>query len=219
MAFKDLKRLLPAPKGAKVIEVGCGEGSFVSDARVGGFDAEGIELNAAAVRAAVARGIPVRHVDVAEAAAANAGAADAVCAFQVLEHVPEVGAFLESCVRMLKPGGLLVLCVPNAQSYLRDLDVPLDMPPHHMSRWSGGALAALSTVLPVDLEITREEPLRRTHVRAYVAAQAARSRALGRPAWTSGRAARAATMALLYAGLRHLARGQSIYAVLRRRSA
>jgi SAM-dependent methyltransferase len=143
---------------------------------------------------------------------------DAVCAFQVLEHVPDVRPFLEQSVALLKPGGLLVICVPNAYSYLRDLCSPLDMPPHHMSRWSARTFASLGKTLPVDLVVTRNEPLAAPHVGAYAAAKWSNyRRRFPALAWLFGRPTRRAFAVALNLGLRRFATGQSLYAVMRRR--
>ena len=61
---------------------------------------------------------------------------DAVTSFQVLEHVTEPASFLRACVKALRPGGRLLLGVPNNDSFLGLLeDNWLNMPPHHMSLW------------------------------------------------------------------------------------
>jgi hypothetical protein len=126
--------------------------------------------------------------------------------------------FIENCARMLRPGGSLVLCVPNAESYLSEIPVLLDMPPHHMLRWSQRAFAALSTLMPLDLTAVRFEPLRATHVSGYVAAsRVAWKRNHPSLGWVFNRGTQALGSLFLRAGLRHLARGQSLYVILRRR--
>lgn len=43
----------------------------------------------------------------------DAGQYDAVVAFELIEHVPDVGVFLAVCERMLRPGGRVYLSTPN----------------------------------------------------------------------------------------------------------
>ncbi len=43
------------------------------------------------------------------------------------------------------PGGLIGLAVPNQRSYVRHMVNPLDMPPHHMTRWTRKALERVQT--------------------------------------------------------------------------
>ena len=122
------------PSGARVIEIGCGSGHFAS--HIPGRDYTGIELNRTAVAQAKERGLNVLHEDLADFASRAPAAFDVVCAFQVLEHVPDPAAFLTACCQLAKPGGILMFGVPNADSYLGvQPDEILNMPPHHMSWW------------------------------------------------------------------------------------
>lgn len=164
---------LPFLKGCqRVLEVGCGEGAFLDRlSRYGVTQAEGIELNTAAVHAAVESGRHVTEQSLGELAAKEAGTRDGVCAFQVLEHVAEPGRFLTDCVRLLAPGGRLVIGVPNADSYLRHHFSLLDMPPHHVSRWTPAALAGLEDLFPLQLTRRRKEPLASWHAEDYVYGQ------------------------------------------------
>jgi SAM-dependent methyltransferase len=153
---------------SKVLEVGCGVGDFVTRMRENGWDAEGIELNDSAVQTAQARGLPVRRIDLTELAAENTGQYDAVCSFQVLEHVPNTGDILQSCCALLKPGGRLIIGVPNADSYLCYQFNLLDMPPHHLTRWSPAVLERLPAYFPLRLFRLEREPLASYHVYDYV---------------------------------------------------
>ena len=85
---------------------------------------------------------------------------DVVCAFQVLEHVADPLGFIAIAKSWLKPGGLLFVGVPNRESYLKGLrDFALDMPPHHVSRWSEQALASLAQSTHLTVEAIAKSPL------------------------------------------------------------
>jgi SAM-dependent methyltransferase len=130
--------------GARVLEVGCGKGAFRA-ALPRSVSYTGLEFNDAAVRKAQAAGLNVSRQSVEAHAAANPGAYDVVCSFQVLEHVPAPKEFVHACVQALAPGGKLILAVPAEDSFLAIApNSPLNMPPHHVLRWSDRALANLA---------------------------------------------------------------------------
>lgn len=154
-----------------ILEIGCGFGDFVMRARTEeGLNVEGIELNESAVQEAQRRGLPVQLLDLREAAVQFAGHYDAVCGFQVLEHVPNPKDFLEWSCALIKPGGKLILGLPNADSFLKYQFNILDMPPHHMTRWSSKVLSHLPNSFPLKLEYVKLEPLAEYHVDGYVSA-------------------------------------------------
>jgi 2-polyprenyl-3-methyl-5-hydroxy-6-metoxy-1,4-benzoquinol methylase len=159
-----------------VLEVGCGKGEFVDRLhQERGIEAMGIELNPEAVKEGKGLGRKVEQVRVEELADTHGGQFDAVCSFQVLEHVPDARGFLEACVRLLRPGGCLLLGVPNNESYIRharnDL---LNQPPHHVSRWSKRVFEAIPRVFPLQLTKVLNEPLAPYHIGPYFHIQATR---------------------------------------------
>lgn len=153
----------------RILEIGCGVGHFVARARVEeGLNIEGIELNDTAVTEAERQGLPVRLLDLHDAAKLFPEQYDAVCAFQVLEHVADPKAFLEQCCALIKPGGILILGLPNAESFLKHQYCLLDMPPHHSTRWSMRTLMYLPNILPLKLKNLKREPLAEHHVGEYL---------------------------------------------------
>ena len=97
--------------GASLLEVGCGNGFFLEEAMAQGYETvRGIEPSASAVAKARPKIQPMIVCDVMRSGVFDRNAFNVVCLFQVFDHVPEPGALLDECFRILKPGGL-VLCI------------------------------------------------------------------------------------------------------------
>lgn len=130
------------------------------------------------------------------AAAALRRRFDVVCAFQVLEHVADPLGFVAEAKARLRPGGRLFLGVPNRDSYLAELrDFPLDLPPHHVTRWSRRALEALAEAAALRIEAIAESPLEPWEAPLFWMARLERS--LPRP--SRGRSRRSRIVAYLAA--------------------
>jgi SAM-dependent methyltransferase len=98
-----------------LVEAGCAAGFFVAAARAAGYEAQGVEVSAAAVTyARDTLRVPVRRA--AFESATQETPVGVVCAFHVLEHAEDPGAFLDAARRALEPGGVLALEVPNIAS-------------------------------------------------------------------------------------------------------
>lgn len=112
--------LLALPAGAKVLDIGCGMGFFLLAARQHGIaDASGIDMSPQQI--AVAQAHQLRAELVGDTPAwldAHVGQFDAVCMFDVLEHIPvdQQIAAIRGVHAALKPGGTLLVRVPNASS-------------------------------------------------------------------------------------------------------
>lgn len=148
-------------KGMHVLDVGCGRAAFLNRAK---NDCEaivtGLEFNESAAEYGQARGIEILTDTIQAHALHRPNTYDIVASFQVLEHVNDPASFVESCIAVLRPGGVLLLGVPNNDSFLGLLeDNWLNMPPHHMSLWSRSCLEGLTNYFQIDYSHTFVEPL------------------------------------------------------------
>jgi SAM-dependent methyltransferase len=103
-------RVRPVPP--RVIELGCGYGDLLAYLLSRGCDVHGVDLDPRAAAAATGLGVPV-HVGTIEDLQAPSSAFDVGVLCHSLEHVPDPGATLAELGRVLKPGGLLHVAVPN----------------------------------------------------------------------------------------------------------
>jgi 2-polyprenyl-3-methyl-5-hydroxy-6-metoxy-1,4-benzoquinol methylase len=164
VAFKDLMDC------KNILEVGAAFGGFVEAGIKKGLSIQGIELNEAAVRTAQQRNIPVSFINLNDFAMEYPESQDAVCSFQVLEHISDPTEFIQWSIDCLKPGGKLIFCVPNVESFLGLQSSILDMPPHHMLQWSEQSFKSLENLFSIKLEKIEREPLASYHVPYYVRA-------------------------------------------------
>jgi 2-polyprenyl-6-hydroxyphenyl methylase/3-demethylubiquinone-9 3-methyltransferase len=106
-------------KGKKVIDIGCGGGLVSEGMARRGATVTGIDLGEAPL--AVARlhaqkdGIEVEYLNITaeEIAAERAGQYDAVTCLEMLEHVPDPGAVIAACAKLVKPGGQVFFSTIN----------------------------------------------------------------------------------------------------------
>jgi SAM-dependent methyltransferase len=116
--FWMLGPYLRAPKarpGARLLDIGCGAGDYLSFMRRLGFKVQGLEPGAAAVKAARARGLDVRRGTLGSVAF-PAKRFDVVTLNHVFEHIGEPRKAMAEIRRILKPGGTLVIGVPSTHS-------------------------------------------------------------------------------------------------------
>jgi SAM-dependent methyltransferase len=143
-----IRRKAPPPPGARLLEIGCGTGHNLG--MLGEFGAvDGLELDAQARTFAEERlGRPVMSSPLPELSGVPEHNYDLVGAFDVIEHIADDRAALESIARLLKPGGKFVMTVPAHQWMWSAHDVVN----HHKRRYSKSALRRLIEQSPLRLQ-------------------------------------------------------------------
>ncbi|MDO8539355.1 MAG: class I SAM-dependent methyltransferase [Opitutaceae bacterium] len=132
------------PPPRRVIDVGCGLGSYGRGLIADGYNWLGAEIDAADCAELVRLGLPHRHIDGCTLPFADASFDAALC-LEVLEHLPDPRVFLRE-VQRVAPHQLIV-SVPNCEllGYLWDhLATPWHMleadHKNFFTRWSLGSL-------------------------------------------------------------------------------
>lgn len=101
-----------------LLDVGCGSGEVLAVARECGWGVQGVEPVEDSAATARARGLDVRTATLEESGLPER-AYDVVCVFHVVEHMARATAFLRTIARWARPGGLVVVEVPNWRSFHR----------------------------------------------------------------------------------------------------
>jgi SAM-dependent methyltransferase len=133
-------------QGGRLLEIGSASGWFLAQARDAGFEVQGVEPAAEVAAAAAERwSVPVQAAT-AETAALPDGELDVIVAWHVLEHIAMPAGVLERLRGALRPGGLLMIEVPNVASAASRAQGPawfhLDLA-HHVGHYAPATLSDL----------------------------------------------------------------------------
>ena len=129
----------------RALDIGCGSGRFLRVLRHSGWEVAGLELNDdTATAARTVHGLAVE----ASMEVFEDKSFDLITITHVLEHIRDPQRMLAECARLLKPGGVIAVAVPNIESWqarlTRESWFHLDLPRHlwHFSeKWLSKELA------------------------------------------------------------------------------
>jgi SAM-dependent methyltransferase len=118
--WRWLEKRLPASAG-HLLEIGGGTGEFLLPAKGSGWAVHGLELSESFRDAARQWYNLELQGDELSRAGLAAESADVVVLLHVFEHIPGPLEFLSEISRVVKPGGLLFIVVPNVFSWTDEL--------------------------------------------------------------------------------------------------
>lgn len=99
----------------RVVEIGCGYGDLLMYLQSRGCAVQGVDLDPGAAAVGARHGVPI-HVGHVADLKLPAASFDRAVMCHSLEHVPDPREQLAELARLLRPGGVLHLAVPNGQS-------------------------------------------------------------------------------------------------------
>jgi SAM-dependent methyltransferase len=117
---RHILSLLGPPNSRRMLEVGCGIGTFLVDARDAGWATSGMEINPEFPEFCRKElGIDDVKVGLISDPPFADASFNVVAMLDVLEHMYDPVVSLTQCARLLKPGGVLVVKSPNGPMQLR----------------------------------------------------------------------------------------------------
>lgn len=128
----------------KLLEIGAALGIFLKVMRDRGWEVEGVEISREAVQIAKLQGIDVFCGALEEFETDHEY--DVVCMYHSLEHVPDPAYVIERAYNLLSPGGIVVIEVPNLNSFDSRIDNTRKLAsydvPRHLSHFEPRVLAS-----------------------------------------------------------------------------
>jgi SAM-dependent methyltransferase len=139
--------------GKGILEIGSGFGYLTYALSKRGHSVLGIDLSQAAVDAAVSRFGPYyRRVSMEELHADPEQRFGIVILTEVIEHIETPLEFLNLLLKLVAPGGAVIMTTPNRRDEERHVTWNSDLPPVHMWWFSQKSIEAMSQSLECSAE-------------------------------------------------------------------
>jgi 2-polyprenyl-3-methyl-5-hydroxy-6-metoxy-1,4-benzoquinol methylase len=127
----------------KLLDIGCGGGRYLHRMQRRGWEVEGIDFDEQATQRVTERyGIKTYTGDLLAAGLPEASF-DAITMSHTIEHLVDPATTLRECLRLLRPGGKLIVVTPNVDSSAAALFGPFWRgwePPRHLQLFSTSTL-------------------------------------------------------------------------------
>lgn len=142
-----LREAVPAPKGRRAFDLGCGSGATAGQLAAWGFDVVGVDSSLSGIDLAKAAYPSCRFAvaSVYDDLAAVYGSFPVVVSLEVIEHLYDPRAFARRLFALVEPGGIAVVSTPY-HGYLKNLALAASgrLDAHFTALWDGGHIKFFS---------------------------------------------------------------------------
>jgi len=114
------KALQELPQGQRLLDIGCGDGTFLAKAKDGFREAFGIDIAETAVALAIKRGVKATALNM------NSGNLqfqddffDAITILSTFQYFYDPDGVLKECHRIIRDEGVLLMSIPNMRTFWR----------------------------------------------------------------------------------------------------
>ncbi len=157
---KKYRLVLKYINKGKILDIGCGTGELLKKFKNNGWDAIGIEPDSDAREFAKTKN-KIEVFDLNELEKFGDKKFDVISMWHVLEHVPNPNQRIDIIKKILKPGGIIIIAVPNIESkdflHYKKFWAGLDVP-RHLYHFSSKSISNL--IRKYNLKIIEEVPMK-----------------------------------------------------------
>jgi 2-polyprenyl-3-methyl-5-hydroxy-6-metoxy-1,4-benzoquinol methylase len=165
-------------KTGKLIDVGCGIGYFLEEAKKRGWEVYGTEYTDEAIQICESKGITMKKGKL-NPADFKSESFDIITSFEVIEHINNPQEEIQNFNQILRKGGLVYMTTPNWNALLRyrlKAAYNVIVYPEHLSYYTPRTIKLLfkslgfkaSKVLTTGISITRLKTSKGTSDQAYI---------------------------------------------------
>lgn len=142
-------------KGKTILDVGCGDGGFMSQLEANNAKCYGLEPSHSQRMLAREKGLEVSAGYLTEDIDLEGSPFDAIVSRQVFEHVEDMHGFLAAICAHLKPGGICLIEVPNLSKLVRENRF-FDFIPEHINYFDERTLPLIMSMAGFFIEKVEE---------------------------------------------------------------
>jgi len=131
-------------QGKKLLDLGCGNGSFISFAEKNGFECYGLDIDQTSINAAKTRNLQARFengfLNDLEQISGLPKKYDVITMFEVFEHIDTPLKVISKIKSLLNDGGYFIGSLPNIERFrMWTHNMNYERPPYHLTYWTANS--------------------------------------------------------------------------------